>query len=112
MIVKRRLYVLALLLASGSAAAQGLPGDPARGQEVAMEWCTECHEVVPGVREPSVTEAPPFQAVADDPAATETALRAFLQTPHATMPNLRPTPEQTDDLIAYILSLKGHRPGT
>ena len=39
------------------------------------------------------------------------ALRAFLQTPHATMPNLRPTPGQTDDLIAYILSLKGHRPG-
>jgi mono/diheme cytochrome c family protein len=112
MIVERRLYVLALLLASGSAAAQGLPGDPASGQEVAMEWCTECHEVVPGVREPSVTEAPPFQAVADDPAATETALRAFLQTPHATMPNLRPTPEQTDDLIAYILSLKGRRPGT
>jgi hypothetical protein len=28
------------------------------------------------------------------------------------MPNLRPTPEQTNDLIAYILSLKGRRPGT
>ena len=74
-------------------------------------WCIECHEVAPGVREPSVTDAPPFQAVADDPAAIETALRAFLQTPRATMANIRSTPEQTDDLIAYILSLKGRRPG-
>ena len=46
------------------------------------------------------------------PAATETALRIFLGTPHATMPNLRLAPEQTDDVITYILSLKGHRPGT
>jgi hypothetical protein len=65
-----------------------------------------------GVREPSLTDAPPFQAVADDPAATEMALRVFLRTPHATMPDLRQTPEQTDDLIACILSLKGRLPGT
>jgi mono/diheme cytochrome c family protein len=117
MMVERRLRTVLVLLpllssASGPVAAQSLPGDPARGRAIAEEWCIECHEVVPDVREPSVTEAPPFQAVADDPAATETALRAFLQTPHATMPNIRPTVAQTDDLIAYILSLKGHRPGT
>ena len=110
------MHLLALLLAdaaaAGPAAAQGLPGDPERGRAIAEAWCLECHEVGPGVREPSLTDAPPFQAVADDPAATETALRAFLRTPHATMPNLRLAPEQTDDLIAYILSLKGHRPGT
>jgi mono/diheme cytochrome c family protein len=50
--------------------------------------------------------------VADDPAATEAALRAFLRTPHAAMPDLRLTSDQTDDVIAYILSLKGRRPGT
>ena len=88
-----------------------LPGDAARGRDIALEWCTECHQVVPDVRQPSVTDAPPFQAVADDPAVTETALRAFLQTPHTGMPDIRPTPQQTDDLIAYILSLKGHRSG-
>ena len=42
---------------------------------------------------------------------TETALRVFLQTPHTAMPDLRPTPEQTDNLIAYILGLKGRRSG-
>jgi mono/diheme cytochrome c family protein len=110
--VERRLCVLVLLLACGPAAAQGLPGDPERGRTIAEAWCIECHEVVRDVRKPGVTDAPPFQAVADDPAVTETALRAFLQTPHAAMPDLRPTPKQTDDLIAYILSLKGRRPGT
>jgi mono/diheme cytochrome c family protein len=110
--VERRLCTLALLLAGGSAVAQGLPGDPERGRAVAETWCVECHEVGPGVRGPSRTAAPPFQAVADDPAATEMALRVFLRTPHAMMPDLRLAPEQADDLIAYILSLKGHRPGT
>ena len=109
--VERCLCALVLLLAVDPAAAQSPPGDPERGRTIAEAWCIECHAVVPGVRGPGVTDAPPFQTVADDPAATEMALRAFLQTPHATMPNLRPTPGQTDDLIAYILSLKGHRPG-
>ena len=45
-------------------------------------------------------------ALADDPAFTEMALRAFLQTPHADMPDVMPTREQTDHIIAYILSLK------
>ena len=39
------------------------------------------------------------------------ALRAFLRTPHAAMPDLRLTPDQTDDAVAYVLSLKGRRPG-
>ena len=63
-------------------------------------------------REPGVVEVPTFQAVADDPAATEAALRAFLRTPHAAMPDLRLTSDQTDDVVAYILGLKGRRPGT
>jgi hypothetical protein len=34
------------------------------------------------------------------------SLRAFLQTPHPTMPNLMLTPDETDDVIAYLLTLK------
>jgi hypothetical protein len=37
---------------------------------------------------------------------TEIALRAFLQTPHANMPNIMLTQEQTDDIVTYILSLR------
>jgi hypothetical protein len=35
-----------------------------------------------------------------------TSLTVFLRTPHDRMPDLSLTREETDDLIAYILSLK------
>jgi mono/diheme cytochrome c family protein len=120
----RATLILPALIA-GPALAQGLPGEPDRGRALAGRWCEECHEVAPGKREPwavrvppgagrepGVVEVPTFQAVADDPAATEAALRAFLRTPHAAMPDLRLTSDQADDVVAYILSLKGRHPGT
>jgi hypothetical protein len=33
-------------------------------------------------------------------------LTRFLQTPHPKMPNLIVTPEQSDDVIAFLLSLR------
>ena len=99
-----------LLLTAGPASAQDLPGDPERGRALADRWCIARPEVAPEVRKPSGVDAPTFQRAADDPAMTEAALRAFFQTPHQNMPDVRPTPAETDDLIAYILSLK-HRPG-
>jgi mono/diheme cytochrome c family protein len=94
---------------AGPAAAQGLPGDPAEGRRLAESWCAECHEVAPNANSPDWLSAPPFQALADDPAVTEMALRVFLRTPHQSMPDIRLTAEQTNDMIAYILSLRGHR---
>jgi mono/diheme cytochrome c family protein len=116
-------FALVLMLAGGVTAAQGLPGDRARGEALAARWCAECHQIRPGAREPSIVvvpgrdgaavlDVPAFQAVADDPAATAAALRAFLHTPHANMPDIRLTSTQADDLVAYILSLKrNRRPG-
>jgi hypothetical protein len=40
---------------------------------------------------------------------TATALRAFLQTPHPKMPNLILRPEQSADVIAFLLSLRDRR---
>ena len=37
------------------------------------------------------------------------ALRAFLQTPHPKMPNLILTPDQSADVIAFLLSLRDRR---
>ena len=50
---------------------------------------------------------PSLLEVAGHPATTEMSLRAFLQTPHPTMPNLMLTSDETDDIIAYLLTLKG-----
>lgn len=120
------LAALLVVLAGGAAVAQGLPGDAVRGEALAEDWCAKCHKTQPGVRDPltiemprlvgeapTVVEVPAFQAVADDPAATEAALRAFLRTPHRNMPDFRLAPDETDDLVAYILRLKGTmHPGT
>lgn len=45
-------------------------------------------------------------SVAAMPSTTVMSLRVFLQTPHLRMPNFALTAEQTDDAIAYILSLR------
>ena len=41
------------------------------------------------------------------PSTTEMALRVFLQTPHARMPDYRLSQSELDGVVAYILSLKG-----
>lgn len=98
--------VCTIWVASGPAAAQGLPGDPAAGASLAREVCAKCHLVAEDqMIDPAV--GPSLLEVAEHPATTELSLRAFLQTPHPTMPNLMLTPEETDDIIAYLLALKG-----
>jgi hypothetical protein len=44
--------------------------------------------------------------IANTRGMTATALRVFLRTSHPKMPNLILTPEQTADVITYILSLR------
>jgi mono/diheme cytochrome c family protein len=89
-----------------AATAQDLPGDPVAGSELAEEVCAVCHAVSERQVDPEVG-APSFAEVTAHPSVTALSLRAFLQTPHATMPNLRLTPEETDNIIAYLLTLKG-----
>ena len=100
------LLIGAMWLAGGPAAAQGLPGDPAGGADHAREVSAESHlESEDQMIDPGV--GPSLLEVAEHPATTEMSLRAFLQTPHPTMPNLILSPEETDDIIAYLLALKG-----
>ena len=106
-----RLSVAALLLTAGpafaAAAQEDLPGDPAAGLAFAEEACATCHQVAGSPAMPPAEGAPPpFELIADDLAVTEMALRVFFQTPHANMPDLALTPEQMNDVIAYILSLR------
>ena len=96
----------AVWAASGQASAQDLTGDPAAGASLAREVCAKCHLVAEDqVIDPAI--GPSLLEVAEHPATTELSLRAFLQTPHPTMPNLILSPEETDDIIAYLLALKG-----
>ncbi|HYF08855.1 MAG TPA: cytochrome c [Acetobacteraceae bacterium] len=89
------------------AAAQSEIGDAREGRRLAETWCANCHRVGPQGPGPANDAAAAFAAIAAMPSTTAMSLRVFLQTPHANMPDYRLTRDQTDNLVAYILSLRG-----
>ena len=90
---------------AGPLAAQEI-GDAAAGRELATNWCSSCHVVGPTAQRGVSNGVASFAAIARRSSITPLSLRAFLQTPHARMPDLHLTREETDNLIAYILSLR------
>jgi|ABSO01.1.fsa_nt_gi mono/diheme cytochrome c family protein len=99
---------LLLWLSSWSVAAtpDGI-GSPQRGIAYAQANCAGCHAILYEDTDSPNPDSPSFKSIADTPGITRTAISVFLQTPHPTMPNLVVTGEDADDIIAYILSLKG-----
>lgn len=81
-------------------------GDPAEGHRLAETWCTNCHIVDRSAVSGTSTGAPSFPGIAAMKSVTPMGLSVFLQTPHDRMPDLHLTRAETDDLIAYILSLR------
>jgi len=101
-------FAIAATAASG-AWAQGTDGEgsPGAGRRFALEVCTPCHVVAPRQVSPRrFATAPDFRAIANLSSTTAASLSAFLQTPHPTMPNLILTPEETRNVVSYILSLR------
>lgn len=90
-----------LLLAITPSALGQQSGDPAAGERLAAANCAQCHSPA-GMH----SRAPPFATIAAMPSTTEASLTVFLQTPHASMPNLILSVAERNDLIAYILSLR------
>jgi cytochrome c len=75
------------------------------GRRLADAWCKDCHAIAEPSARPA-TAAPAFADIANQPSTTELSLKVFLQTSHRNMPNLVIAPDQADDLVNYILSLK------
>lgn len=95
-----------VMLVDRTAMAQTV-GDAAKGQRFALQTCTPCHLVAPDqLSPPRFALAPSFEAIANTRAMTESALAAFLYTPHPNMPNIMLSRDEAADVIAYILSLK------
>lgn len=89
-----------------AAAADGDPGDIQKGKSLAREVCARCHLVEVADRSDPVLGIPSFQEVAYRPSTTALSLRVFLRSPHKDMPNLVLSKDDTDAIVAYILSLK------
>lgn len=83
-------------------------GSAARGLKYARKNCGECHALAAGATRSPDPKAPPFAVVADTPGMGQLALSVWMQTPHPTMPNIIVQPDDRDDVIAFILSLKGN----
>ncbi|MES1179734.1 MAG: tetratricopeptide repeat protein, partial [Hyphomicrobium sp.] len=81
-------------------------GDAAKGFAYAQRNCAGCHNVLRTEAASPNKQAPSFKTVANTPGMTITALTVWSRTTHATMPNLVIAPDDMDDLIAYILSLR------
>jgi mono/diheme cytochrome c family protein len=103
----------ASLAAQFPALAEPIKGDPMSGREIATKQCSSCHHVLPRLfpdtnDSPSVDKdgPPSFQSIADLPSTTGLSLNVFLHSNHKNMPNLVLSHADSDDLIAYILSLK------
>jgi mono/diheme cytochrome c family protein len=77
----------------------------ADGRHLAEAWCTTCH-AIDSKAAGTANTAPDFAAIANQPSTTELSLKVFLRSSHQNMPNLLLKPEQADNLVAYILSLK------
>jgi len=93
--------------------AQPSAGDPKSGRQIAAVQCSSCHQVLPRLfpeRDDlpgADKDGPPsFQSIADQPSTTGLSLNVFLHSNHGNMPNLIISSTDSDDLIAYILSLK------
>ena len=102
-----RIALSAILLTLSAQAAQAqVIGNPQKGAELASDTCAGCH----GVRDRQLLSpnpsSPTFYEVAKSPGMTAAALTVTLTTPHAGMPMFMFTPEQRQDIIGYILSLK------
>ena len=90
------------------AAGADLKGEPAAGYSFAAAHCSECHSVDSRTT-PSNAKAgaPSFQNIADAKTTTAAGLYVFLVSQHTSMPQFMIGEEDRQNVIAYIISLKG-----
>lgn len=100
--------VLGLLcaVASGPALAEG---DPAAADPIIRAACATCHQI-PGYPSPESTAggaAANWQDIADGSQYdTAEKLSAFLSVQHYPVPGFAMSPEDVDNVVAFILSLR------
>ncbi len=104
--IEAAVMALGLLALTGAAVRAEEFGDANRGLDYVKKSCTECHAVEAAEAYSPNPDAPTFEEVAKTPGMTARALVVWLQSPHPTMPNLMVPPEDRDNVVAYILSLK------
>ncbi len=91
------------VLASGAGAVE--LGNQEQGHAYAQRACAECHAVDKDTTM-LFSDVPSFQDVADSEGMSPRALAVWLQTSHPNMPDFIIPPDDMDNVIAYIMSLR------
>jgi mono/diheme cytochrome c family protein len=99
------ILVSTIFAGGGSLNAQQI-GDIGEGRRLAEADCAQCHGVDKNAYS-SNPAAPTFDDIANIPGMTGRALIVALRTSHRSMPNVVVKDRDADNLVAYILSLKG-----
>lgn len=81
-------------------------GDPATGLSYAKQVCATCHAIRQGDSISPNPLAPSFDAIANSAGASVISLGTVLRSVHENMPNFALSPNEEDNVTAYILSLK------
>ena len=81
-------------------------GDIDAGLQFAARHCAGCHNIETHNPITTGSGVPTFATVANNAGITRTSLVVWMQTSHPEMPDLMLEPQDLDDVIAYILSLK------
>ena len=76
----------------------------------AQETCASCHGVLATDLVSPRPSTATFRTIANTPGMTGTAIAVWLQTPHKSMPNLIIEPQDRNNVIAYIVSLRDKQP--
>ena len=103
--IVRWFVAAAILTAQSPVLAQPDAGDPTSGRQLAIRLCSSCHRVLPMTLSDRA-DPPSFQSIADLPSTTGISLNVFLHSNHNNMPDFALSGAASNDLIAYILSLK------
>lgn len=98
-----RVALTALALVIGAGAAQAfMAGDPVAGSEFAEKNCAGCHAK-------AEEGAPEFLTIAkDEDTYTLRRIRDAIETPHWTSRRLMLTSKQSDNVVAYLMSIRNH----
>ncbi len=98
--------VVAMLAMTGPMVAQpSESGSISSGHQIAITICGNCHEDPASSQKTTI--GPKLEDIANRPSTTVLSLKEFLRSRHkGRMPNFLLSRAHTNDVIAYILSLK------
>lgn len=80
-------------------------GDKDKGHAYAQKFCTDCHAIEKD-ENLLLGDIPTFQEVANSEGMSPRALSVWLRTSHPNMPDFIIAPEDIDNIVAYIMSLR------